>query len=381
MKVRRGLLAMGRCLPWLVALPGIIGAAPLMPPAEWLVGGDISALPKLESLGAVFKHAEGGPADALRLLRENGATCFRLRLFVEPTGRGGVVNDLSYTMQLAKRVKASGAALMLDFHYSDTWADPGHQQVPRSWTNLTGKALEQKVEEYSTASLRELARAGAFPELVQIGNEINHGLLWPHGKLSGTEGGGWEQLAALLKAGVRGVRAATPPGQRVRVIMHTATGGLTGRTRWFAEKLREHGVEYDVLGLSYYPWWHGTLAGLREDVRQVAAEFGKEVMVVETGYPWRQPSPGSKLREGIREWPPTPEGQERFLRDVMAAVAAAPSGRGLGVLWWYPESIRVKGMPGYFGGDTAWFDSQGQALPALRALPRSASNVNRTGGQ
>jgi arabinogalactan endo-1,4-beta-galactosidase len=337
--------------------------------ADWFDGGDISSLPMLESHGLVFRSADGKPNDVIQILRNAGANCFRLRLFVEPNGEKGVINDLSYTLRLAQRVKKSGASFMLDFHYSDTWAGPQYQSIPKAWRNLTGPALVQRVEDYTAATLRVFESAGVLPELVQVGNEINHGMLWPYGKLNGADEAAWNRFAELLKAGVRGVRKATPPGKRIRIIIHSASGGSVGQTQAFAQKLLEHGVEYDVLGLSYYPWWSGSLDNLRQNVRRITEGFRKEVIVVETGYPWRRPNKDSRLSSGIQGlWPPTPEGQERFLRDVEAVVASAPQGRGLGVFWWYPESIPIIGTRGYFQGDTAMFDSQGRALPALRVF-------------
>jgi arabinogalactan endo-1,4-beta-galactosidase len=338
--------------------------------ADWFDGGDISALPVLESHGLAFRSADGKSNDVVQILRNAGANCFRLRLFVDPNGEGGVVNDLAYTLRLAQRVKRSGASLMLDFHYSDTWASPQAQSIPKAWRNLTGPALVQRVEDYTASTLRVFESAGVLPELVQVGNEISHGMLWPYGKLNGADEAAWNRFAELLKAGIRGVRKATPPGKRIRIIIHNAEGGSVGQTQTFAQKLLEHSVEYDVMGLSYYPWWSGNVDNLHQNARRISEGFRKEVMVVETGYPWRPPNKDFARQWGRVQglWPPTPEGQEQFLRDVEAAIASVPQGRGLGVLWWYPESIPMKGKKGYLQGDTAMFDSQGRALPALRAF-------------
>jgi arabinogalactan endo-1,4-beta-galactosidase len=337
--------------------------------ADWFDGGDVSALPVLEAHGAAFQSADGKSGDVIHIMRTAGANCFRLRLFVSPNGKGVVVNDLAYTLRLAQRVKKSGAALLLDFHYSDTWADPQYQSTPKSWSNLTGPALVQRVEDYTAATLRVFDHAGVLPELVQVGNEISHGMLWPYGKLNGADEGAWNRFAELLKAGIRGVRKTTPPGKHIRIILHSATGGSVGETQAFAQKLLEHGVEYDALGLSYYPWWSGPVDGLRQNIRRIAERFQKEVIVVETSYPWRRPDKDSKINAGIQGlWSSTPEGQKQFLQDVEAAVASAPQGRGLGVLWWYPESVPVIGINNHIRGDTAMFDSQGKMLPAMSVL-------------
>lgn len=341
--------------------------------AEWFDGGDVSTLPVLEAHGAIFQAVDDKSGDVIHIMRTAGANCFRLRLFVEPSGKNTLTNDLTYTLRLAQRVKESGATLMLSFHYSDIWANPEHQSVPKPWSNLTGSVLAQRVEDYTAATLRVFGSAGVLPDLVQVGNEINHGMLWPYGKLNGADEDAWNRFAALLKAGVRGVRKATPPGKHIRIVLHSASAGSIDGTRAFLQNLQKHGVDYDVLGLSYYPWWSGSVDRLRQNIHQIAGEFQKEVLIAETAYPWRSPDRNSPLNPGKGvwtswAWPPTPEGQMQFLRDVETAVAAAPQGRGLGVLWWHPESVYMRGVNNDFQGNTALFDSQGRALPALRVL-------------
>jgi arabinogalactan endo-1,4-beta-galactosidase len=228
--------------------------------------------------------------------------------------------------------------------------------------------LEAKVESYTEQTIRAFAAAGLLPDLVQIGNEIDNGMLWPHGKVRGADAGGWGALGGLLKAGIRGARRAQPAARRVRVVLHTATGGLVRPNAEFLDRMDEHRVDFDVVGLSYYPWWHGTIDGLRENVRTIAVTRRKPVWVVETAYPWRPPSAASKTRDGTGAWPTSPEGQAAFLRDVARAVADAPEGRGLGVLWWYPESVPVPSTWTWCDGENALFDREGRALPALRML-------------
>jgi arabinogalactan endo-1,4-beta-galactosidase len=331
--------------------------------ALFLTGGDISALPKLESLGAVYK--DGGQAgDALVIMRKHGCTCFRVRLFVNPTLKEVVVQDLPYALRLGQRIKASGARLLLDLHYSDTWADPGKQTKPAAWTNLAFNALEKQVETYTADVMKAFKEARCLPDIVQVGNEITPGFLWPEGKLGAKEGG-WDKFAVLLRAGIRGVRKPLAGGERVQVMLHVDCGGSEEGTRRFFDNLRERHVEFDLIGLSYYPWWHGGLDKLRENLSQTALRYGKPIMVVETAYPWRPHDEKKNMN-----WPMTPQGQAQFLRDVGEAVRAAPNGLGCGVIWWYPESVRTQGLHVWKGGDVALFDADGNALPALGALGR-----------
>lgn len=335
-----------------------------------LVGGDISALDRIEQADGVYRE-QGRPGDAVRIMTGNGFNCFRLRLFVDPNGENVVVNDLPYTIRLARRVKAVGARLLLDFHYSDTWADPGQQRKPAAWEHLEFGALERTLHDYSRDSVAAMRRAGVMPDYVQVGNEIAPGMLWPEGRLHGVgrPEQQWMQFARLLRAAVKGVRDGAGE-QSVRIVIHIHQGGNWAATKRFFESIEKHGVPYDVIGLSYYPWWHGTIEDVRRTVHGAALTFDKDVWVVETAYPYRRLDV-SRIKRGNPDsmhWPMTPEGQARFARQLVQIVRGAPRGRGLGVLWWYPESIRVKGIRTWMGGANALFDEKGNALPALETL-------------
>jgi arabinogalactan endo-1,4-beta-galactosidase len=334
--------------------------------APWFDGGDLSALGRIEQLGGRFTDREGRQTDAINALASFGANIVRLRLFVEPDGKGFTNNDLPYTLALAKRAKAAGQTILLDFHYSDTWADPGKQGIPKSWPQHDLDALAATIESYTHGTLRAFDQAGVPPELVQIGNEIDNGLLWPAGKVWKGEGrADWDSLAVLLKAASRGVRRATPVGKSIRIVLHTATGGNAGKTATFHRELQQRGLDYDVAGLSYYPWWHGTLDGLAANCRQLATTFGKEVLVVEAGFGWREGSgkPDGKIADF--QWPITPAGQSDFLRDVIRVVRETPGGKGIGVIWWHPDSIPVAGANVWRGGRCALWQPDGTPLPAL----------------
>jgi arabinogalactan endo-1,4-beta-galactosidase len=344
----------------------VAGAAPQ--PAPFLIGGDVSMLARLEQGGVVFKGG-GKAGDGIAVFRACGVNCFRLRLFVDPNGKDGVVNDLKYTLALAKRVKQSGAQFLLDFHYSDTWADPGNQQKPAAWAALSFEQLERKVEEYTAESLTAFQREGCSPDMVQIGNEIDPGMLWPDGKLHGKDAGGWDKFAALLRAGIRGARRATPDAPP-RIVIHKTPGGGPQWTAKFFSELAARKVEFDVIGLSYYPWWHGSLDGLKSALAELAKRFDKDICVVETAYPWRTITIDPKWKDARMDWPTTKDGQKNFVADLVAAVRATPGNRGIGVLWWYPESVESRVPGGWFGGSNALFDEQGEALPAQSELQK-----------
>jgi arabinogalactan endo-1,4-beta-galactosidase len=335
-----------------------------------LVGGDVSALERLEQAGAVYEDS-GRPGDGLAILRARGANTFRLRIFVNPNDSDVQVNDLAYTIRMAARVKASGARLLLDFHYSDTWADPGHQLTPVAWAGLSFDSLESEVERYSADVIRQLDQAGSRPDVVQIGNEVESGMLWPLGRVGGSfdTPSQWEQFTRLLKAGIRGVRGGVPAGDSVRVMIHVSTGGNADATRWFFDHLAAAGVSYDLIGLSYYPWWHGSMAGLVTNLRSTSLRYGTDVMVVETAYPWRSGDwEGMVTDASAMVWPASRAGQASFLRALLAAVSSTPGGHGAGVLWWYPEAVAVPGVYVWANGSLGLFDSAGAVLPAAAEL-------------
>ena len=338
---------------------------------DLLLGADVSALARIEQAGGVFKDG-GQTRDAIAILRSRGFNVFRLRLFVNPNDSEVQVNDLPYTIALAKRVKASGAKLLLDIHYSDTWADPGHQTTPASWSGLGFAALVQEVETYTDSVVTQLEQAGAPPDIVQVGNEIDNGMLWPLGELyvPGADTlTAWTRFTQLLKAGIKGVKDALAPGDSVRIMLHYGQGGSIGGTEWFFDHLAAYGVTYDLIGLSYYPIWHGPLSGLEGTVLAAGSRYQKDVVVVETSYPWKAGGwEGMASAQSAMDWPATPDGQAAYVRQLVDAVATSPAGRGAGVLWWYPEAIQVSGLFIYAGGSLALFDSTGNVLPAAYQL-------------
>lgn len=330
------------------------------------VGADVSALERIEQAGGVFRDA-GQAGDAIAILRAHGANGFRLRLFVAPNDSDVQVNDLDYTVRMASRVKAAGATLLLDLHYSDTWADPAHQTTPAAWAALPFDSLEAEVERYADSVIARLKQAGALPDIVQIGNEIDAGMLWPLGALhyDADSTASWDRFTRLLKAGIRGVQDALVPGDSVRILLHYSQGGSAGGTQWFFDHITAYDVPYDLIGLSYYPFWHGALGAFTANLHQTALRYGRDVIVVETAYPWRAGGWESWVTSPLAlTWPTSASGQAAFLGDLFDAVATESSGRGAGVVWWYPESIQVGGLFVWGGGSLALFDASGDVLPA-----------------
>jgi beta-galactosidase len=246
-------------------------------PVDKMLGADISFLPELENRGMKFSD-NGIEKDAVQILKDHGLNYIRLRLFVNPEHDSGYSPkksfcDLNHTIAMAKRVKAAGMKFLLDFHYSDTWADPQKQFKPAVWKGENFDQLKQTVFSYSKDVIQALKDAGVIPDMVQIGNEINHGMIWPEGHINNLD-----SLAQLVYAGIQGVKAIDPS---ITIMLHIALGGQNDEARFFLDNMIIRGVPFDVIGLSYYPRWHNTLEDLRYNLNDLARRYNKDLIVVE----------------------------------------------------------------------------------------------------
>ncbi len=344
----------------------IVASAPLSAqPADFLRCADASFLDDVERGGAFVQ------ADPLAQLRDVGINSVRLRLFHSPD----VLSDsLPAVLALARRADALGLSLVLDLHYSDTWADPADQAPPDAWTSLGYPLLRDSVRQYSERVVRAFVEQGTPPALVQVGNETTGGMLWPTGRVGGAfdTPQQWERLGGLLASGIAGVRTAAPDAE---VVLHIHDGGDPATVRWWFDHVRDEGVAFDAIGLSFYPWWHGTLAELEATVADAAERYGVPIFVAETAYPWTLDwfddtnnivgLPG-QLLDGFLA---TPDGQAAFLSRVVTAVSDLPAGRGRGVCYWAPDWIAAPTF-GSAWENLALFDDSGAILPAASALGR-----------
>jgi arabinogalactan endo-1,4-beta-galactosidase len=343
-----------RTLLILVGIPSLAVLAPRPTFAQtYANGADISFLARCEQDGVVFKE-NGKPVDVLALLRAHHYNWVRLRIFHDPSAAPDKLpNDLAYTLALARRAKALGFRILLDLHYSDSWADPAKQPIPVAWNKLKHKQLVEQVFAYSRDTIAAFAEQGLMPDMVQVGNEVTDGMLWPDGKLPDN----WDNFADLLKAGIAGVDAGRGAGPKPRIMIHIERSGNYDAAVWFFDNLIAHHVPFDVIGLSYYPFWHGDLATLRSNLHDLALRYRLPIVVVETAYNW---TPGAMTAKKA-DFPESPEGQLAFLRAVNAAVHAIPDALGQGVFWWEPAAE---------GGlrRRSFFDQDGNALPVITAL-------------
>ncbi|HMJ65244.1 MAG TPA: glycosyl hydrolase 53 family protein, partial [Candidatus Binatia bacterium] len=297
------------------------------PAADFIVGADFSHLGFFTDRGIIYKDA-GEPQEALAILKRNGLNCVRLRLFTSSAAQAlsdpyNYTNNLDYTLPLAVRAKRAGLQLMLDFHYSDSWADPGKQTKPAAWAGLNFAALEQRMYDYNSNTIAAFNAVGASPEYVQVGNEIIGGMLWPDGRVGGSYDtpAQWTNLTRLVKAAIRGIKDAAGTNAP-KIIIHIDRGGDWPGTQWFFDNLVQRQVDFDIIGESYYPWWHGTLTALRACLNNAANRYGKPLIIAETAFPWTN----STNIVGI---PATPEGQIQFVTELAKIVKAVPNQRGV----------------------------------------------------
>ena len=331
---------------WVTVAALALALAPcLSRAAGYGIGADLSFLKQQEDAGRKFKDA-GAAKPGLEIFRAHGYSWVRLRLFHTPTS---LPNSYAYTLAMAKQAKALGFRFLLDFHYSDTWADPGAQSLPKAWASLSHAVLQDSVYRYTRETLIGFAAAGAAPDMVQIGNEINNGMLWPDGRSAD-----FAKLADLIKAGVRGVDSASAGAMRPQVMLHIACGGDTTATKWFFDNAAGRGIDYDAIGQSYYPLWHGTPADLARNLDMMGRRYAKDIWVVETAF--------SPYPQGGSPFPLTDAGQSAYLRHLDSLVRATPNGRGKGWMWWEPTANEYLGTP------RGLFDAQLNARPALSAF-------------
>jgi arabinogalactan endo-1,4-beta-galactosidase len=319
--------------------------------AQYIIGADVSFARQAVANGSVYND-DGKAGPPLQILKDHGYNWVRLRLFVHPTN---LPNNLSYTIASAQAARKLGFKLLLDLHYSDTWADPGKQTIPEAWQDESHAQLVKTVFEYTRDTIIAFREAGALPDMVQIGNEVINGMLWPDGKLPQN----WDNFADLLKAGINGVDAGHGNERRPKIMIHIACGGDKVRTEYFFDNIISRDVPFDVIGQSYYPWWHGSLDDLRENLYFMATEYHKDIIFAEVAYCWRP----TEYKTHPGPFPETPAGQRRFLKAVYLILMQTPDNLGKGLFWWEPVVPEKSPLSA-----RGFFDDSGNALPVAKVF-------------
>lgn len=362
---------------------------------KFVKGMDLSTLLELERCGAKY-YDNGEERDLLAIMKSYDVDTIRIRLWNDPwseTGEsyGAGENDLKTSLEIAKRVTAAGFGVLLNFHYSDFWADPGKQIKPKAWADYGVKELEQAVYDYTLESMRTFLDAGVNITMVQVGNELSNGLLWSEGKVPN-----YDNIATFVNAGIRAVRKADAT---IPVMIHLDNGGNNALYREWFDNFTKRGEDFEIIGLSYYPFWHGSLQMLNDNMNDIAERYGKDLVIAEVsmGYTMEDYKNYEKLSDEERkgyatrpalvekiEYPMTKQGQYDFMEDFLNRISHIKGGKGKGFFYWEPAWIPVPGSgwatpaslkymndPGPCGNEwanQALFDYDGNALPTLSLI-------------
>ena len=344
-----------------ILLIGFINSLLFTQSNEFMKGVDLSMLKQVEDSGGLF-YENGNQIDPIQEFNSKGINTVRLKIWHNPLQN---YNDLESVLEIAERVKNAELDLLLDFHYSDTWADPSNQNKPAAWENLNFETLCDSIEQYSRYVITKLKNQNTLPKYVQIGNETDCGFLWPDGYVCGESNNDiqWNKLRDLFMHAIEGVNTALDFEDSLKIISHVSSGG-----NWFFGNLLEEDIPIDILAISYYPMWHGTLADLNQNINMLATQFGKPVLVVETAYPftlsWNDNTNNilgleTQLLDGYEA---SEEGQFSFLYDLISLVH--DNDFGYGICYWAPDWISTS----QFGSpweNQALFDFDGQLLDAV----------------
>jgi arabinogalactan endo-1,4-beta-galactosidase len=367
---------LGRKSVLLAAIAPVLAASAAYA-TPFFMGSDISLLTFMQQQGVNFK-SNGIPQQADQILYDAGNNLFRLRLFVNPqttytNSNVGAIQTTAYDVALAQQIKANdpSAKFELDLHYSDTWADPGHQTIPSAWTGQTLAQLQTSVYNYTYNTVTSFNAAGVMPDIVQVGNETNNGMLWPTGELvyTGTtaqQQASWAAYGSLVNSATAAIRAAQPAGPRTLISLVIGNGNSSGEPQYFYGNLTNPSwgnvaaSSFDIMGVDYYPSKNTDITTLSSNLTALANTFNKKIMVMETDAPWENSSVAHDPT-----YAETQAGQAAYLSALAAKVQALPNNDGMGLLYWYPEAVQVPGYNIYNGGATALFDGSGNALQAV----------------
>lgn len=362
---------------------------------KFVKGMDLSTLLELEKCGAKY-YVDGTETDILNIMKKYDVDTIRIRLWNDPWSENGESygageNDLKNTLAIAKKVTDAGLGVLLNFHYSDFWADPGKQIKPKAWEGYSVEELEQAVYDFTADTMKVFKENGINTTMVQVGNELSNGLLWPEGKVPN-----YDNIAKFVNAGIRGVRAVE---KDMPVMIHLDNGGNNTLYREWFDEFTKRGEDFQIIGLSYYPFWHGTLDMLTDNMNDIAERYGKDLVIAEVsmGYTMEDYKTYEKLSDDERkgyatkpelvekiEYPMTVQGQYDFMEDFLNRISHIKGNKGKGFFYWEPAWIPVsgsgwatpaslkymndKGPCGNEWANQALFDYKGNALPTWNLI-------------
>lgn len=346
---------------------GNMSIMPISPPHQPAIGADVSEGKGATDAGVVFTDTDGRAKPYLDIFKAHKYQWVRCRINVNPNGTIGLLQTTEYVRTVMAAAKQKNFKLLLDFHFSDWWADPGHQSTPAAWSGQDIATLTTTLSNYVTTVMNTMASANAWPDMIQIGNETDSGMLWPLG--GPWNGGSWDNYKQLHNAVYDAVAAAHGPNPMPKVMIHLAKGGDVGGTRWWIDTALSYGFKFDVVGLSYYPQWHGTIPQLKANLDNISYRYPNlEIAIAETAYYFAPDAYGYTSMP----YPETPQGQYDFLAQLKRQVSLVKNANYVfywGATWCEPDTWYTPIEPGAF--DTAnrgLFDSNGRALKAIDGL-------------
>lgn len=331
-------------------------------------GLDVSFVKQREESGIIYYDENGINKPCLEIFKEHGYNWGRIMICNEPTANR-LPQNLEYVIGAARDLKKYGYKFLLDYMFSNGWANPMVQPTPSAWVRLSHTERVKAVYSYLKKTMTAMKQAGVLPDMIQVGNEIGNGFLWPDGRISYDKDtpSNWQNFTDYLSSAIKAIHDVTKNEKEVKIMLHVDHGGDMPMTKSFCDKMIEYGVSYDVLGLSFYPWSHGTLPDLKDNMHFVAETYKKEIIVVETGYYWKE-SPYFKTNPG--PFSETPEGQKNWLEAVNEIVTDTPNGLGKGIFWWEPTF-----------GTRGYFNENGKVQPVINAFDKYTRPAKRADGQ
>ncbi|NRA91463.1 MAG: glycosyl hydrolase 53 family protein [Psychroserpens sp.] len=333
-------------------------------------GMDLSFQSELENYNVTYKDESGNPVDLLDFVSQNGTNLVRLKLWHTPVNGQNSLEDVK---AYAVRIKSRGMDFLLNFHYSDFWADPGHQSPPAAWQNMSVDEVKTEIYNYTKDVVLQLKAQGTLPQIIQVGNETDNGFLWNYGKVWNEFSDNWPNYADLTKEAIRAIREVDTNNE-VQIMLHISN--VESAVSFF-NQLEPFNLDYDIIGLSYYPKWHTKdLGAVRSALYTIAITFNKDIMLVEVSYPftfqWNDNSNNiiGGQEEILTEFAATPEGQKAYFEWVVTTLKSIPNNRGIGFCYWAPDWVAFEGNNSTSTSGSAWenqcmFDFEFKALPVF----------------
>ena len=347
-----------------------INSSFLFSQGEFIKGADVSFLQQIEDNGGIFR-VNGTAEDPLQILKDHNINFIRLRLWNNPPEG---YNNLSKILLMAKRIKQLNLKLLLDFHYSDSWADPSKQNKPAAWVTLDSISLSDSIYSFTKNVLTALKNQNTFPDMIQVGNEITNGFLWNTGRVGSSfdTPSQWNNFASLLKKGISAANEVKGSDQ-LKIMIHIDRSTDSASCKWFFENLNLYNVQFDCIGLSYYPWWHGTLEQAAANLNFLADRYNKEIIIAETAYPWTLAWDDTTNNivglssQLLSVYPATVEGQKSFITSLISIVRNTHLNLGKGIFYWEPLHITT---PTFGSGweNLTFFDFTGNLLNSITAF-------------